>query len=140
MSKLLKPEEMARPDKLTLFTYLSLFYELFVNAEPAEGVSMDVTPPPGSETPPSSDMSSRESSPMAEEEAEKSGKKSRKGSLSRLSKKLFRRRTSKRLGLSPSSGDRSWNTKSVKRPTMSPPTSPTSPTLQTVPEVRIEFL
>ncbi len=138
--KLLKPEEMARPDKLALFTYLSLFYELFVNAEPAEDVLMDTTPPPESVTPPRIDTNSRESSPMAEEEAGKSGKKSRSGSLSRLSKRLLRRRSSSktRLALSP---ERSWNTKSVKRPTLSPPTSPIFPMLlETVPEVSCLYM
>ncbi len=137
VNKLLKPEEMSRPDKLTLFTYLSLIYELFINAEPAEEMSMEITSPPESVTPPSLDTSSRESSPM-DEETGKSSKKSRISSFSRLSKKLLRRRTSKtRLGVSPSSAERSWNTKSVKRPTMSPPTSPISPSsLKTVLEVR----
>ena len=35
INSLIKPSEMDKPDKLGLFTYLSLFYELFVGREPA---------------------------------------------------------------------------------------------------------
>ena len=34
ISRLLKPKEMKKPDKLTLLSYLSLFYELFLDMEP----------------------------------------------------------------------------------------------------------
>ena len=57
-----------------------------------------------------SEGGSRESSPMSEEgEGRSSGKKSRKSSWSKLSRKLFRRRSSskKLLVMSPSSAERS---------------------------------
>ena len=38
ISRLLQPTEMERPDKLALFTYLSLFYEFFLNLEPVAEV------------------------------------------------------------------------------------------------------
>lgn len=109
INSLLKPEEMARPDKLTLFTYLSLFYEFFLDREPVED-PMDTSSSVEIETSTMDSEGSRESSPMSEEAEGKgkgSGKKSRKGSWSRFSKKLFRRRSSKKLlVMSPSSAER----------------------------------
>ena len=108
ISSLIKPTEMAKPDKLALFTYLSLFYELFEDAEPIE-----VDPPVPVET--------RELSPLREEGSEdvfltssevmsspeKSLTNSQKKKKSRKrSKNLGRRQTKKSLATSPASVER----------------------------------
>lgn len=106
ISRLLKPKEMRKPDKLTLLSYLSLFYELFLDMEPA-------TPPPsdvGGVSPGCPADLELMSTPVDKEgvaagSPEKGSgsvrKKKRKGSL------LFRRSSRKKiLGASPSSAER----------------------------------
>ena len=121
ISRPLNPKEMKKPDKLTLLSYLSLFYELFLDAEPVsapceeEAMAEEVakTPTRGSNGVPATQAAvtvvSPASTPSAEEggasleaSPEKevaSGKKKRKRSL-------FRRSSKKKLGVSPSSAER----------------------------------
>lgn len=107
ISSLIKPTEMKKPDKLALFTYLSLFYELFEDAEPVEL------------TPPTLVKSTRELSPLKEEgsdeqlltsgEVTSSPEKSLtspKKKKSRKRSKLAKRATRKSLATSPSSVER----------------------------------
>ena len=107
ISSLIKPTEMKKPDKLALFTYLSLFYELFEDAEPVE------------QTPPTPPEPVRELSPLREEGSEEllltsgevsspersltSPKKKKSRKRSRL---VTRRATKKSLATSPSSVER----------------------------------
>ena len=97
---------MKKPDKLALFTYLSLFYELFEDAEPVE-----LDPPMPVET--------RELSPLREEgpedqfltsgEVGSSPEKSLTNSLKKKKKsrkRVTRRQTKKSLATSPASVER----------------------------------
>lgn len=108
ISSLIKPTEMKKPDKLALFTYLSLFYELYEDAEPVE-----LPPTTPSET-------NRELSPLREESSEemfltsgelmsspeKSVTSPKKKKSRRRSRLLSRRGTKKSLATSPSSVER----------------------------------
>ena len=106
ISSLIKPTEMKKPDKLALFTYLSLFYELFEDEEPVE-----LDPPVPVET--------RELSPLREEGSEdqfltsgevgSSPEKSLTNSLKKKKKsrkRVTRRQTKKSLATSPASVER----------------------------------
>ena len=108
ISSLIKPTEMKKPDKLALFTYLSLFYELFEDAEPVE------------QTPPTPPETIRELSPLREEDSEdilltsgevmsspeRSLTSSLKKKKSRKRRQVARRATKKSLATSPSSVER----------------------------------
>lgn len=107
ISSLIKPTEMKKPDKLALFTYLSLFYELFEDAEPVEL------------TPPTLAAAARELSPLREEASEEqlltSGEvasspekslTSARKKKNRKRSKLAKRATKKSLATSPSSVER----------------------------------
>ena len=100
ISRLLKPKEMKKPDKLTLLSYLSLFYEMFLDSEPAPHAS-DEEPTLTEQTVLGSTPAGKGKEGVATPEKEgASAKKKRKKSLvRRLSKK-------KLLGASPSSADR----------------------------------
>lgn len=108
ISSLIKPTEMKKPDKLALFTYLSLFYELFEDADPVE---QDQT---------SSLETVRELSPLREEDSEEllltsgevmsSPERSLTSSITKKKSKkrrpVTRRNTKKSLATSPSSVER----------------------------------
>ena len=110
ISSLIKPTEMTKPDKLAMFTYLSLFYELFDDAEPVE---LSVSTPAEAQ---------RELSPLREEgsggmlasgeqlsspeKSVTSPKKKKSRKHSKHSKQLLRRGTKKSLATSPSSVER----------------------------------
>ena len=102
ITNLIKPTEMKKPDKLALFTYLSLFYELFLNQEPvllSEPEEMVI-----SETPPTTqDAEESITSPTSS-----GGGKSRKKSRSKSRKRsIFRRGTkTKLLATSPPAASR----------------------------------
>ena len=104
INPLLKPEEMAKPDRLALLSYLSLFYELLLDAEPApptssdegeastmEGIEPITTPESASVTPRSLSSTDR---------AAKESKKKKRRSLFRIGSRK------KMLGASPSSAER----------------------------------
>lgn len=107
ISSLIKPTEMTKPDKLAMFTYLSLFYELFEDAEPVElPVSTQAE-------------AHRELSPLREEGSEgmvtsgeqmsspeKSVTSPKKKKSRRRSRQIVRRGTKKSLATSPSSVER----------------------------------
>ena len=97
---------MKDPDKLTLLSYLSLFYELFLDAEPATSASSD-----------EAEFSKTETSQPVSTPGSSSGKKNvraagslseeRKESKKKKKKNLFHRISKKRLlGASPSSAER----------------------------------
>lgn len=106
ITRALRPEEMKKPDKLTLLSYLSLFYELFRDLEPA--------PPPSDEEPEAvvaeensllmSMTPKDEKSPIAA----KSRSEDKKEQLKKKRKSSFFRRSSKKkmMGASPSSAER----------------------------------
>lgn len=107
ISSLIKPTEMTKPDKLAMFTYLSLFYELFEDAEPVE---LSVSTPAEAH---------RELSPLREEgpegmltsgeqmsSPEKSVTSPKKKKSRRRSRQMARRGTKKSLATSPSSVER----------------------------------
>lgn len=107
ISSLIKPTEMTKPDKLAMFTYLSLFYELFEDAEPVE---LSVSTPAEAH---------RELSPLREEGSEgmvtsgeqmsspeKSVTSPKKKKSRRRSRQMMRRGTKKSLATSPSSVER----------------------------------
>ena len=106
ISRLLKPKEMKKPDKLTLLSYLSLFYELFLDMEPA--------PPPsdvGGESPNHQTDLQLMSTPVDKgKEGVAEGslvKESGSGKKKRNKGSLFRRSSRKKiLGASPSSAGR----------------------------------
>ena len=110
INPLLKAEEMARPDRLALLSYLSLFYELFLDAEPApptssdegemitmEGVGEVSTPVSGGGVTPRSEPSRSLSS---EDRNARESKKKKRRSFFRMNSKK------KLLGASPSSAER----------------------------------
>ena len=106
INPLLKPEEMNKPDKLALLSYLSLFYELFLDTEPAppssseegevgtmEGVEPVSTPVSGGKDP--------------KVEASRSFSEERKDSKKKRRRSIFRMGSRKKLlGASPSSAER----------------------------------
>lgn len=109
INPLLKPEEMAKPDRLALLSYLSLFYELLLDAEPAPPTSSDegeastmegiepITTPESASVTPRTDASRSLSST---DKAAKESKKKKRRSLFRIGSRK------KMLGASPSSAER----------------------------------
>lgn len=108
INPLLKAKEMKKPDKLTLLSYLSLFYELFLDADPAlptssdegevgtiEGAALGSTPGHG------------EGGRGVRVEVTGSVSEERKDSKKKRRKSFFRRNSKKKmLGASPSSAER----------------------------------
>ena len=102
ITNLIKPTEMKKPDKLALFTYLSLFYELFLNQEPvllSEPEEMVISETPST----TQDAEESITSPTSS-----GGGKSRKKSRSKSRKRsIFRRGTkTKLLATSPPAASR----------------------------------
>ena len=98
INPLLKPNEMKKPDKLTLLSYLSIFYELFLDADPAVSPtkSDDLEVSLTSMSTPGSVEGGQDMTGSLSEERKKKKKKV-----------LFRRNSSKKLlGVSPSSAER----------------------------------
>jgi len=110
LNPLLKPEEMAKPDRLALLSYLSLFYELFLDAEPAPPTSSDEGEVSSMEgvgevsTPVSGVVTTLRSEPSrsltVDDRSARESKKKKRRSLFRMSSKK------KLLGASPSSAER----------------------------------
>ena len=109
ISRLLKPKEMKKPDKLTLLSYLSQFYDFFLDAEPAPPPSDEEEPEPmvtevsaATSTPKQNGGMAAEGTP--DERKDSTGKKMKR------KKSFFRRSSKKKLhGASPSSVDRCIN-------------------------------
>lgn len=94
---------MKKPDKLTLLSYLSLFYELFLDSEPALAPSDEEVEPMLTEDPVlSSTPVTKGGHEVSEGASEDRGSQKKKRKRS-----LFRRSSKKKLlGASPSSVDR----------------------------------
>ncbi len=106
---------MKKPDKLTLLSYLSLFYELFRDAEPAPPTSDEDVEPMSTEvpalasTPADGGRGREEGGSVGNAEDVLSSTKKRKKSF------LSRRKSKKKLlGASPSSGDRCGEGRGVR--------------------------
>lgn len=106
ISSLIKPTEMKKPDKLALFTYLSLFYELFEDAEPVE-LSLSTPVEAQSELPPLIEEGSGEQL-LTSGEVLSSPEKSITSPKRKTKKRarVTRRPTKKSLATSPSSVER----------------------------------
>ena len=99
ISRLLTPKEMKKPDRLTLLSYLSLFYEMFHDTDPAT--------PEGASEPMLTEETMMGTTPVDREKRGVSTPERESTSTKKRKKSLFRRSSKKKLlGVSPSSAER----------------------------------